>query len=172
MVGADGVQDALLDARPEGVDIRLIAERRLADVLRPLLLVEPLPRQVQVEGARLDVDREATRLGLGARLQRPLGGEVDDVDRGAGRLGEGNGALGGHQLGDHRAALRVVAQGGPAGGHETGRGVFDQGVVLTVDQGDQPGRASASGGLQEARHRRVEPGHGHEELDAVVARGE
>src|SRR5258705_10705243 len=59
VIGADGVEQADAQRGPDGVDVLTLSQRRLPHPERRVGTLEPLAREVEVQGPRLAVDVEA-----------------------------------------------------------------------------------------------------------------
>ena len=157
----------LREARPQRLDIRLLAQGRITHVLGSVRLIEAITREVQIKRTYLDVHADAARLSLSTHLQRPLRGQMNDVDRRSGSLGNGDSALRGHHLRNHRMSVPVVAHRRLASRGQLGFGVVDQVSVLAVDHGDEPVGASTPRCFDVPINLTVEVGKQHEVLDAA-----
>ena len=113
-------------------------ERRRADELGALEAVpHVLERQEQVLRARLGKRLDAPVAGLADGVQRIPGGQVDDVDGHAGRLGQADHPVRRLALEDRVAGDAVVVGVGVAGGDLVGGDDVDRHPVLGVHH-DQP----------------------------------
>ena len=121
-------------------------ERRRADELGALEAVaEVVERQEQVLRAGLGVDRPAVVPGLADLVEGVLGRHVDEVDRGAGGLGQPDHAVRRLALEDRVAGQAVADRIGRALGDEVGGDDVDDRAVLGVHED----HAAVLGGLLE-----------------------
>src|SRR5262245_30965416 len=77
---------SLSHARPERVLVLLIAERWRSGVNSGVRLQKTLLGQMEIHGARLDVDWQAASLGVFGHTKSPFGREMDDVHGRTGRF--------------------------------------------------------------------------------------
>ncbi len=127
---------------------------------------------MEVERAGLDVHGQAALPAGPARVERRLGGQVHDIGRAAGRLGEADGTRGGDRLRAHRARCGVVARVSPSlGSQQSGAAVHDGGV-LAVQKGDTSRRPAPTHGVEVPVDVAVESPEREEHLDARVASGD
>ena len=124
-------------------------------------------------GAGFGEGVEAAGLGLFEFAEGVCVAEVDDVDRGSGHVGEGDGAVGGFGFGFGGAGEGVEVGCGFAAGKGLGYGDVDLVAVFGVDE-DQG--VERGGLLHDLEHEAV-PNHedvgvGHEELEGRDAGGD
>ena len=142
------------------------AQRRVPHVEGGLGPVEALVGELQVDGPGLDVHRDAAGPGAGGGLEGGPARQVDHVDGGLRRLGEGDRAGDRGALGGDGPGLREVLQAGAALGDEPLGEQADDAGVLAVHQGQQAFLAGPGQRAQVVAGLRVEPEEMHEYLHA------
>ena len=114
VVGRDHLQRAGLQPGPQRILVLLVAERRAHHAARGIVPVGVLVLALverQVLDQRLAIDAHALLPGAADRLVRLLAGDVDDIERHAGHVGDHDGAVGGLALDFGRARIGVAPRG-------------------------------------------------------------
>ena len=149
VVGRDHLQRARGEAGPERILVDLVAEGRRHHALRRIV-----PVRVEVFGLverqvldqRLAIDALAERPRPADRLVRRLAGDVDDVERHAGGVGDHDGAVGRLALDLGRPRIGVALRAGDAVRHVLVLEAGDDVAVLGMDerQGADLGRSAGT----------------------------
>ncbi len=133
VVGRDELEVILHETRPQLLLVIGRSERRRADELRPVeTALHVVERQEEVLRAGLGERRNAAVARIADRVQGVACGEMDDVDRHAGRLGQADHPVRRLALEDRIAGDAVVVGIGVAGRDLVGGDDVDRHPVLGV----------------------------------------
>ncbi len=169
VVGGHDAQVVGAQPAPQVRPVLLRPYRWRADVLRPLEVrqVQVVLGQVQVLGAGLGEDVPAVVAGLRHRGERLLGGQVDDVQRRAGDLGQPDGPRGGLPFQFGRPGPAVPPGVGVPAGQRLRDEHVDRDAVFRVHHDRRTAAGGPLHGLEDLAVGRVEHARiGHEHLEA------
>src|ERR1700677_1550789 len=172
VVRGDDLQVIVFEAVPEFGLMMFFTQRRGEDVLGALEAGagQFVDGEEQVLRAGFGEDGDAS-VSCGAHLvQGFFGGEMDDVDRGAGHLGHGDGAVNGFGFGGYGSGEAVVDRGGFAFGDGSFNDDVDDASVFGVEADERAVFGGAAEGLEDgAVVDHQDAGIGHEEFEAGYA---
>src|SRR5262249_44367563 len=173
MVGRDYLQRARGEAGPKRILVVLVAEWRrhyAAGGIVPVLVEVLALVEGEVLHERFAIDALAEGAGAADRFVRGFAGDVDDVDRHPGGIGDHDGAVGRFTLHLGRARIGVAFRTGGAGAHEFLLETRYDVAVLGVNEGE----GAELGAAQERLIHLVVVHHqralvGHEVLEGIDA---